>query len=224
VGLLASALVDQLDLSFIEPPALVTAVQPDGPALTLWRDMARTVAGLRQFSQQDADRYPDFCREVVTLGAQWQQWLAQPAPNLETADSPTFLAWIQTMAGQADSAQPLKLWHTAALSLRHYLRRWFESDLLHGALAAGPLIGVCYGPWADHTTHHLLSQTGPDAVRAVRLVQGGVDALAQALAERATGLGVLIERGTAVSRILLDDNQQAVGVVLDDGRSLRQAK
>lgn len=213
-----------LDLSFIEPPALVTAVQPDGPALTLWRDEARTVAELRQFSQQDADRYPDFCREMSELGAQWQQWLAQPAPNLETADSPTFLAWMQTMAGEADSAQRLKLWHTAALSLRDTLRRWFESDLLHGALATGPLVGVCYGPWADHTTHHLLSQTGPDAVRAVRLVKGGMGALAQALAERAVNLGVVIERETAVSRILLDDNQQAVGVVLADGHSVRASQ
>jgi phytoene dehydrogenase-like protein len=223
VGRLDMALVAQLDLSFIEPPALVTAVQPDGPPLTLWRDEARTVADLRQFNQQDADRYADFCREVIALGAQWQQWLAQPAPSLETADSLTFLAWMQTMAGQADSAQRLKLWHTAALSLRHYLRRWFESDLLHGALAAGPLVGVCYGPWADHTTHHLLNQTGSDAVRAVRLVKGGVGALAQALAERATGLGVLVETGTAVSRILLE-NGQAVGVGLSDGRSVRASQ
>ncbi len=219
------ALVEQLGLSFIEPPALVTAVQADGPALTLWRDEARTVAELRQFSQQDADRYPDFCREVIALGTQWQQWLAQPAPNLATADSPTFLAWIQNMNGgtEADSAQRLKLWHTAALSLRHYLRRWFESDLLHGALAAGPLFGVCYGPWADHTTHHLLSQTGPDTVRAVRLVQGGVGALAQALAERAAGLGVTIETETAVSHILLE-NGRAVGVGLSDGRTVQASQ
>lgn len=219
------ALVEQLGLNFIDPPALVTAVQPDGPALTLWRDQARTVAELRQFSQQDADHYAGFCREVVALGAQWQQWLAQPAPNLATADSPTFLAWMQKMDGGAetDSAQRLKLWHTAALSLRHYLRRWFESDLLHGALAAGPMVGVCYGPWADHTTHHLLSQAGPDAVRAVRavrLVQGGIGALAQALAERAASLGVTIETETAVSHILLE-NGQAIGVVLADGRTVQ---
>jgi phytoene dehydrogenase-like protein len=221
VGRLDMALVEQLDLTFIEPPALVTALQSEGPALTLWRDEARTVAGLRQFSQRDADRYPDFCREVTELGTQWQEWLAQPAPNLETADSPTFLAWIQTMAGEADPAQRLKLWHTAALSLRRYLRRWFENDLLHGALAAGPLVGCCYGPWADHTTHHLLSQTDPDAVRAIRLVQGGMGALANALAERATGLGVVIETGTTVSHILLEDNQQAIGVVLVDGRTIQ---
>jgi phytoene dehydrogenase-like protein len=225
VGLLDMGLVERLGLAeqgltFIEPPALVTAVQPDGPALTLWHDEDRTVAGLRSFSRQDGDRYPDFCREVVELGSLWQRWLGQPIPDLETADATTLLTWGQAI-GDQDQSTLLKLLHTAALSLRNYLRRWFESDLLQGALAAGPLVGVCYGPWADHTTHHLLSQTGPDAVRAVRLVKGGIGTLVHALAERAAGLGVVIETETAVSRILLDDNQQAVGVVLADGRNVQ---
>jgi phytoene dehydrogenase-like protein len=224
VGLLDTALVERLrlaryGLTFIEPPALITALQPDGPALTLWRDEARTVAGLRDFSRQDANRYPDFCREVIELGALWQRLLAQPVPDLETANSATLLTWGQTMAGEVGQVKLLSLLHTAALSLRHYLRRWFETDLLHGALAAGPLIGCGYGPWANHTSHHLLSQTGHDTVRAVRLAQGGVSGLITALAQAAEAEGVVVETGTAVSHILLED-EQAVGVALADGRTI----
>jgi phytoene dehydrogenase-like protein len=224
VGLLDMSLVERLGLAdqgltFIEPPALITALQPDGPALTLWRDEARTVAGLRPFSRQDGDRYPDFCREVIELGSLWQRWLAQPAPDLEAADATTLLTWGQAI-GDQDQSTLLKLLHTAALSLRHYLRRWFESDLLHGALAAGPLVGCCYGPWADHTTHHLLSQTGQDGVRAVRLAQGGMAGLVEALARAAATNGVVVETDTAVSRILLE-NDRAVGVALSDGRTVQ---
>jgi phytoene dehydrogenase-like protein len=224
VRLLDMGLVERLGLAeqgltFIEPPALITALQPDGPALTLWRDEARTVAGLRSFSRQDAERYPDFCREVVALGSLWQHWLAQPTPDLETADATTLLTWGQAI-GDQDQSTLLKLLHTAALSLRHYLRRWFESDLLHGALAAGPLVGCCYGPWANHTTHHLLSQTGRNGVRAVRLAHGGMAGLVAALTKAAASHGVVVKTDTAVSRILLE-NDRAVGVALSDGRTVQ---
>jgi phytoene dehydrogenase-like protein len=227
VGLLDMALVERLGLAeaglvFIEPPALVTALHPDGPALTLWRDEARTVAGLRAFSPQDAGRYPAFCREVAQLGALWQRGLAQPAPDLATADFATLLTWGQTIAGEIDQTQLLQLLHTAALSLRHYLRRWFETDLLHGALAAGPLLGSCYGPWADHTTRHLLAQAGPESVRAVRLVQGGLAQLVGTLAQAAVDQGVEIETETAVTRIILDElAERALGVQVADGRTIQ---
>jgi phytoene dehydrogenase-like protein len=72
VGRLRPSVVRDLDLrshglQLVAPDVRVFAPQPDGRAVTLWADRARTVDGLRAWSSPDADRYPDFDRLVRSL-------------------------------------------------------------------------------------------------------------------------------------------------------------
>ena len=54
-------------LEFIESPAAVCTLQPDGPALTLWRDIKKSQEEIAHFSKTDAVKFPQFCQHVERL-------------------------------------------------------------------------------------------------------------------------------------------------------------
>src|SRR5207249_4856641 len=65
VGRLRRSVIEDLGLErhglvLVDPPVRVFAPQPDGSALTLWADPARTAEELRARSPHDADAYPRF--------------------------------------------------------------------------------------------------------------------------------------------------------------------
>ena len=67
VGRLRPSVAKDLDLRshrlrLVAPDVRVFAPQPDGRAVTLWSDQARTVEGLRAWSARDADAWPGFDR------------------------------------------------------------------------------------------------------------------------------------------------------------------
>ena len=71
-ALFQDEIVQKLDLArhgltFETSPALLFAPQPDGRALTLWRDEARTVQEIARFSTRDAERWPAFRRQVTRM-------------------------------------------------------------------------------------------------------------------------------------------------------------
>src|SRR3990172_814180 len=57
----------KLGLVTVGPPGRVYAPQPDGPALTLWADAARTAQELREPSAADAEAYPEFDDRIRSL-------------------------------------------------------------------------------------------------------------------------------------------------------------
>ena len=69
-------------LKFETSPALLCAPQPDGRALTLWRDEARTVQEIARFSAHDAERWPAFARQVTRMAGLLRGMLLLPPPDL----------------------------------------------------------------------------------------------------------------------------------------------
>jgi phytoene dehydrogenase-like protein len=105
---------------------------------------------------------------------------------------------------------------------RDFLDEWFESDLLKGVLGVPALAGAMPGPYAAGTTLMLLYQQLGGAnggYRSGRFIQGGTGRLSTILAETARGMGADISLGTAVERIVLDD-ERARGVVLGGGEAI----
>ena len=73
VGRLRPSVVRELGLKrhglrLVAPQVRAFAPSIDGPAVTLWDDVARTADGLRAVSARDADAYPGFDRLVRSLG------------------------------------------------------------------------------------------------------------------------------------------------------------
>ena len=225
-GLFRDEIVAELDLAahglaFHESEAAVFAPQPDGSALTLWRDEARSAVEIGQFSQRDAERYPDFVAQMNRMARALSGMLLLTPPDLMQRKLSDGTAWgqfglqLRRMGGK----EMMEFMRILPLPVSEYLNEWFESDALKGALAAPALLGNQLGPYGSGTTFMLLYQHANGFMRR-RAVAGGMGQLSAALAAAAQGYGAEIRLATAVDHILLEDDQ-ATGVVLADGSEIR---
>ncbi len=212
-------------LRWIEPPALVFAPQPDGRALTLWRDPERSVHEIARFSQNDARRYPEFLRMVARFAGVLGGMLALTPPALPELRTSELLPWLRTalkvkFLGDSDMMDFLRI---LPMPLDDLLGEWFEDEAVKAAIGAGGVTGSFLGPKASGTALMLLYQAiraGGTGARASRFVQGGMGKLAGALAEAARQQGAQVRTRTEVRRIILEEGR-VVGVELASGELIR---
>ncbi len=209
----------------IEPAVRVFAPQPDGPALTLWADAARTATELRDRSPADADAYPAFDRRIRALASFLSYLHAITPPDVKNPS-------------MADAMNGLKLGNafrrlgkkpgreaTRALpmAIADYVAEAFETDAMRGAIAARAVQYTAMGPWSAGTTAVLLADSaGNDGGAAGQstIARGGPGALADALAAAASGFGAEVRTEAEVVRVLTRDHR-AYGVALADGQEIR---
>lgn len=219
----ALALADH-GLEFTDSPAVACAPQPDGRALTLWRDVERSQAEIARFSEADADKFPAFIEAVGYAARFLQGVMLRTPPSLSNEALPYLLSWFQSAlemerVGQRELSD---FFRVLALSVAEWLDEWFESDALKGLLGTAGIAGAMQGPLAPYTAfvflYHYLGghETG---FRSSRFVQGGVGQLSAALAAAARTRGVDIQTGIKVAQVLID-NGEAGGVLLENGDKL----
>ncbi len=220
-GLFRDEIIDELNLAahglaFRESEAAVFSPQPDGSALTLWRDEAKSVAEIGRFSSRDAERYPDFVAEINRMTEALSGMLLLTPPELMERKASDGMAWgkfglnLRRMGGK----EMMEFMRVLPLPVSEYLNEWFESEALKGTLAAPAILGNQLGVRGSGTTFMLLYQHANGFLRR-RTVLGGIGQLPAALAAAAERHGAEIRLGTGVDHILLDDDR-ASGVVLAD--------
>lgn len=227
-GLFHDDIIEQLNLtahglSFHEPEVALFAPQPDGSALTLWQDKAKSVAEIGRFSQHDAQRYPAFVAEISQHAQTLRDMLLLTPPDLMERKLSDASAWGRFGLGlrRRGSTEMMEFMRILPMPVGDYLDEWFENDPLKGALAAPALLGTQLGVRGSGTNFMLLYQNSGGFLRQ-RLVAGGTGELPAACAAAAGQYGAEIRLGTAVDHILLD-NDRATGVALFDGTEI-QAK
>src|SRR5258708_4968343 len=70
-------------LKFITPEVSVTALSPDGRALSLYRDAQQSAQEIASFSQKDAVKYPQFQDSLGKMGGEIAEPLMPPPPNID---------------------------------------------------------------------------------------------------------------------------------------------
>jgi phytoene dehydrogenase-like protein len=229
VGRIRPSVVKDLDLRshglrLVAPDVRLFAPQPDGRAVTLWTDQARTVAGLRDWSGHDADAYPDFDRLVRSLGKFLAELAAETPPDIKApgiGDALTGLKLGRTFRGlgKHDSHTILRV---LPMAVADFVAEAFETDALRAAIAWRGVRSSFLGPWSAGSTAILLADgAGNDGGAAGQTVFaiGGPGALSEALASAARAAGAEIRRGADVVAITSHDNR-ATGVVLASGEEL----
>jgi phytoene dehydrogenase-like protein len=228
-GLFLPRIVKELSLEerglvFLQGQAAAFAPQPDGSALTLWREPDASQADIERFSPEDAQKYPAFVEQMQTLGDSLAIILERTPPDLGNTRSTEMLTWLQ--AGlkfrRSGGERMVQFMRVLPMPARDFLDEWFESQALKGALAVPSLAGGMPGPYAAGTTLMMLYQQLGGAnggYRGGRFVQGGAGRLSTVLAETARGYGAEIRLGAAVDHIVLDD-ERARGVVLAEGDAI----
>jgi phytoene dehydrogenase-like protein len=229
VGRIRPSVVKELDLRshglrLVAPDVRVFAPQPDGHAVTLWTDHARTATGLRDFSGHDADAYPDFDRLVRSLGRFLADLAAETPPDIKSpgiGDALTGLKLGRTFRGlgKHDSHTILRV---LPMAVADFVAEAFETDALRAAISWRGVRSSFLGPWSAGSTAILLADgAGNDGGAAGQTVFaiGGPGALSEALASAARAAGAEIRCGADVAAITSHDNR-VTGVALASGEEL----
>src|SRR6201998_1259931 len=197
---------------------------PEGGSIKLYADDAkRNHEEVSRWSKQDADAMP-----------RWAAWLAGLAEVL----GPLLLTVPPAIGSRRprDVAETLRLaWRHRGLDVRtiadvtrlmtmsiaDLLDDWFESPQVKGALAVNGVIGTWAGPFepgtASEIAHHSIGDAGDGHPRNWGFQEGGMGAVADALARAARENGAEIRTDAKVQQILIKDGK-AQGVTLENGR------
>jgi phytoene dehydrogenase-like protein len=229
VGRLRRSVIDDLGLLrhglvLIDPPVRVFAPQPDGPALTLWADVAKTASGLRERSAADAQNYAHFDKKVRSLASFLAHINAATPTDLK---SPTFADALSGLKlGKAFKGLGTKagreITRALPMAIADFVGENFEDEAVRGAIASRGVLYTAQGPWSAGSTTNLLNDSaGNDGGAAGQstMVKGGPGALAEALAQAAKSFGAEIRTGVEVVAITIR-NGRASGVALADGSEI----
>jgi phytoene dehydrogenase-like protein len=201
---------------------------PEGGSLTLYEeDSQRAYDEIAKWSKKDAEAYP-----------RWNAWLGGLAdvlgPMLLTvppaigshkpADvmAQLRLAWRHRGLNVRTIADVTRL---MAMSIADLLDDWFESPQIKGALAVNGVIGTWAGPYEPGTAyvmaHHSIGDVGDGRLGSWGFPEGGMGAVADAIASSARSLGVTIRTGARVAKVTVAPGTgRATGVVLEGGEEI----
>jgi phytoene dehydrogenase-like protein len=211
-------------LSLLAPDVRAFAPSPDGSALTLWGDAARTAEGLRARSGHDASRYADFDRLVRSVGRFLGELAAITPPDIKApslGDALTGLRLGRSFRGlgRSDGRTVLRVLPMAVADL---VAEAFETDPLRGAIAARGIQYTAMGPWSAGTAAVLLADSaGVDGGAAGQTVfaKGGPGALAAALGSSLAAAGGTVRTGAEVTAVTERDGR-VTGVALASGEEI----
>jgi len=201
----------------------VSALSPDGRALTIWQDAQNTAAGLRAWSAKDAARWPAFQQTLQRLGSLIGSVFVNTPPSVDTPGARDVFALMRTLSAfrslPKDDQWRLLRWGPMAVA--DLVSESVDTELLRATVAADGVFGAMLGPWSAGSGLQLLLSAANRSLAwpAGRVIRGGPVALARALEKAATRFGVEIRTGRGVQRIDVRDDR-AVGVTLDGGDQL----
>ena len=211
-------------LSLVASDVRVFAPQPDGRAITLWADPARTAEGLRAWSDHDAQRYVGFDRLVRSIGRFLAELNAATPPDVKSPGIADAIAGLRLGRsfrglGRRDSRSVLRV---LPMAIADFVAEAFETDPLQGVLATRGIANTAMGPWSAGTAAVFLNDSaGNEGGAAGQTVyaRGGPGALSAALATAVRAGGGEIRTGAEVVAISTADGR-ASGVVLASGEEI----
>src|SRR3981081_553214 len=125
-------------LKFITPEVSLTALTPDGRALSLYRDAQQSAQEITAFSQKDAVKYPQFQESLGKMGRVIADALSTTPPNIDDPSGSDLWGMLKTgrairNLGKKDMYRLLRWGPMAVADLA---AGYFETGLLRAAGAA----------------------------------------------------------------------------------------
>jgi len=225
-GSLRPDIVNDLGLNAITHDAATgyVSVLPDGRQLRLSAkvDDADVQASIRQFSERDAARWPEFVAFMNKAASFLEAAYSTPMPRLPNVAlwreglPLALLAWKLRRLGRKDMFRVIR---AITMSTIEFLEEWFESEELKAAVAALGVHGVTLGSMSAGTGYTLMHQWLLRGGLAQQPITGGSGRLADALVEVLVANGGELRTASAVQKINVE-NQRAVGVTLANGEQI----
>ena len=227
-GPIRSDVVEELQLrqhgmTFIDTPIQVSALSPDGRALTIWDDAQRTAEGLRALSAKDAAAWPAFQSSLQKVGTLIGGLFINTPPSVDNPRTRDVFALMQTLRTfrSLPKADQWRLLRWGPMAVADLVSEGVEHELLRATVAADGVLGAMLGPWSAGSGLQLLLTAANRALASPgrRVVAGGPVAVARALERACKQHGVEIRTGDGVQRIDVKGDR-AIGVTLAGGTHL----
>ncbi len=210
-------------LKFITPEVSLTALTPDGRALSLYRDAQLSAQAITAFSQKDAAKYPQFQESLAKMGRVIAEALTTTPPNIDEPSSSDLWGMLKTgrairNLGKKDMYRLLRWGPMAVADLA---AEYFETEVLRAVIAARGIFGTFLGPWSAGSSLVLLIRAAgdPHPGGSACFAAGGMGALTQAMASAAKSAGTEIRTSAEVIEIRVKDGA-ATGVLLSNGEEI----
>ena len=199
---------------------------PEGGSIKLYADDAqRNYEEVARWSKADAEAMPKWDAWLEGLADVLGPLLLTVPPKLgsrkprDLADT-LRLAWRQRGLDVRTVADVTRL---MTMSIADLLDDWFESPQVKGALAVNGVIGTWAGPYEPGTAyvmaHHSIGDVGDGHLGNWGFQEGGMGAVADAIAAAALEAGAEIRTGARVGRLLTEDGRVS-GAVLESGEEI----
>jgi phytoene dehydrogenase-like protein len=200
---------------------------PDGSYLLTGE--GRTHPSVAKLSERDAGRIDIFSRELEAIADVLRQFVLRAPPNLTEGFGVGAIGEAFNALGSANILRKLTLEQQRSLldlftrSAGEMLDERFESDLVKAVFGFDAIVGNYASPYAAGSAyvmlHHAFGEVnGKKGVWGHAI--GGMGAISQAMARAARGHGAEIETDAGVREVIVE-NDRAVGVNLDDGKTIR---
>ena len=215
--------LEKCGVVFVTPDICVTALSPDGRALSLYQDADRSAKEIEAFSQKDAAKYPEFAQSLGKIARVISDALATTPPDIDNPSRGDLWGMLKTgrairKLGKKDMFRLLRWGPMAVADLA---AEYFETELLRAVVAARGVFGTFLGPWSAGSALVLLIRAANDHFPAgsAHMALGGMGAVTQAMASAAKAAGVEIRTGVEVIEIRVQ-NGAATGVLLSTGEQI----
>jgi phytoene dehydrogenase-like protein len=209
---------------FITPETCVTALSPEGRALTLYHDEGKSAQAISAFSQKDAAKYPEFGKSLAKISKVIAEALATIPPDIDHPSRADLWSMLKTgralrKLGKRDMYRVLR-WGPMAVA--DMVGEYFETELLRAVIAARGIFGTFLGPWSAGSALQLLIRAAGDfhPAGSAFFAAGGMGALTHAMASAAKAAGVEIRVAAEATEIRVKDGA-ATGVLLATGEEIR---
>jgi phytoene dehydrogenase-like protein len=210
-------------LRFVDSSIDVCAISEDGRALVVSHDANKTAAGLRAFSQKDADAWPAFAQSVQRISRVAGSLLTQTPPSIDDTRARDLWSLTRTLSAfrglpRADKWQLLR-WGPMAIA--DLVSEQVETELLRATMAADGVFGAMLGPWSAGSGLQWLLAAANRSVGWSASVQvvGGPAALTRSIAQAAARFGVTVLTGDGASHIEVVKDR-AAAVLLGSGERI----
>jgi phytoene dehydrogenase-like protein len=232
VSLLNPKVISDLKLSdhglrIVERRAQNFLPSPDGRYLLTGE--GRTRQSLAKLSERDAGRIDTFVRELEAIADVLRRFVLRAPPNIVEGFGAGAIREAFNALGTANILRTLSLEQQRSLldlftrSAGEMLDERFESDLVKALYGFDAIVGNYASPYAAGSAyvmlHHAFGEVNGRKGAWGHAI-GGMGAITQAMARAARGHGAEIEVDAGVREVIVE-RDRAVGVILDNGETIR---
>src|SRR5438105_9530279 len=214
-------------LKIVERRAQNFLPSPDGSYLLTGE--GRTRESVAKLNERDADKIDAFARELEAIADVLRQCVLRAPPNIVEGFGAGAIREALNALGTANILRRLSLEQQRSLldlftcSAGEMLDQRFESDLVKALYGFDAIVGNYASPYAAGSAyvmlHHAFGEVnGKKGVWGHAI--GGMGAIGLAMARSAQKHGVEIETDAGVREVIVE-NDRAVGVILDNGETIR---